>query len=160
MGMKKILFALIFLPIVCFAKDNINILNISNSGEIEKRINSLDIKHDILGKQDLIELINDLKNKSCLLNERARDINNNNGEYLACEEIDLIKDSPYSISSTFKLLNFSSQAFSVCMIGNDSDIFNDVKFIHSKVISHVKYLSQIHDLFIAELLEKQKLAKK
>ncbi len=160
--MKKTLFFLVIASLTCLVNaTEFDDIKIRISNKIENSINNLDkSKVNVLDKPELIALINELKIKSCILNERVKKRRGEENEYLSCNEIDSIKESPYSVSSTIELLNYSYQAWSVCMVGNDDDLFTDIKYINFKIINHVKDLGIVHDAFTSKLLSESNLAKK
>jgi len=159
--MKKLLLLCLFMPSICFPFDkNDEKFKINNSLQIEKLVSVLEDKHGILDRQELISLINELKIKSCLLNERIKNSQGKDIEYLPCDEIDEIKESPYSASNNMKLMFFSSHAMSICFIGGNDDMFTDVKFIHNKILTHSKNVSALQDMLLNDLLTNNKIVKK
>ena len=156
--MKKLLFALVFVPMVCFgeikyldeneikqfeerfkAEKDIEYNDFAKNSavELENLINTSndEMKDNILSRDEMNLVLNELSLKLSFINERLK---SRDEDFKSIQFFDTVKDlkiNPYSDSNTIELLNLSTISL-IYSIDSGGDIYSDMKVIHSKILKH------------------------
>ena len=173
--MRKLLFALVFVPMVCFgenktfdesslsdeqlkkfeerfkAEKNIEYDDFSKNSavELENLINTSndEMKDNILSRDEMNLVLNELSLKLSFINERLK---TRSDDFRPIQFFDTVRDlkiNPYSDSNTIELLNLSTISL-IYSIDSGDDIYSDMKVIHSKILKHCRSLSIYRDVLM------------